>query len=255
MKTTSTVTAALAALLLASVSTSALAQPDDQHQRGARGQDGSEPGSEQRPMRGPRQDDMRQGAPAAPPAAAPAPPAAVAQAPPARNDRTDGRRDGNDGARRFGPGGQGANIDRGSRPDDRRLPAPAANGDRHDWNQVRGDHGDRFDNRDDNRDWDRRRGERPPTWQRGRYPPVYQSHQRFRMGGYRAPSGFYSRAWGFGEILPRALYGDNYRIGDFWTYDLPYPPPGYAWVRVGSDALLIDAYTGRIVQVVRYLFR
>ncbi|HZZ30869.1 MAG TPA: RcnB family protein [Phenylobacterium sp.] len=93
-----------------------------------------------------------------------------------------------------------------------------------------------------------------PRWQPGRYPPVYASHDRFHAGAYRAPYGYYSRAWGFGDFLPRAWFGESYWIGDFIDYGLPYPPPGYEWVRVGGDALMIDRYTGRIVQVVRGIF-
>jgi Ni/Co efflux regulator RcnB len=32
------------------------------------------------------------------------------------------------------------------------------------------------------------------------------------------------------------------------------PPIGYVWVRVGHDALLVDEFNGRVVQVVRYVF-
>ena len=91
-------------------------------------------------------------------------------------------------------------------------------------------------------------------WQPGHAPPVFWSHDRYHAGGYRAPYGFYVRSWGFGDILPRGWYAQDYWIGDFLDYGLPYPPPGYEWVRVGGDALMIDRYTGRIVQVVRGIF-
>jgi len=91
-------------------------------------------------------------------------------------------------------------------------------------------------------------------WQPGRYPPVFSAHHRFHVGRYHAPYGFFARSWGFGDILPRGWYGPDYFIDDFLDFDLPYPPPGYEWVRVGDDALMIDEYTGRIVQVVRGIF-
>jgi hypothetical protein len=106
----------------------------------------------------------------------------------------------------------------------------------------------------DRRDWDRRDDRGRPHWQQGRYPQVYRSQQRYRYGYYRPPIGFYSHSWGFGEYLPRGWYGSDYLLDSWWDYDLPYPPPGYDWVRVGSDALLIDSFTGRVVQVVRYIF-
>jgi hypothetical protein len=91
-------------------------------------------------------------------------------------------------------------------------------------------------------------------WRPGHYPPVFWSHERFRIGAYRAPYGFFVRSWAFGDILPRGWYGPDYFIDDFLDFGLPYPPPGYEWVRVGPDALMIDQYTGRIVQVVRGIF-
>jgi Ni/Co efflux regulator RcnB len=62
------------------------------------------------------------------------------------------------------------------------------------------------------------------------------------------------RSWQFGDFLPGGWFADPYWINDFNDYDLPYPPPGYEWVRVGPDALMVDRYTGRIVQVVRGIF-
>lgn len=126
--------------------------------------------------------------------------------------------------------------------------------------------GERWEGRGDNRQdgrWagrsDRRDGRdgawaRGERWQAGRFPSVLWSQHRFRLGAYRAPYGYYVRSWGFGEFLPRAWYGQDYWIDDFLDYDLPYPPPGYEWVRVGGDALMVDRFTGRIVQVVRGIF-
>jgi len=83
---------------------------------------------------------------------------------------------------------------------------------------------------------------------------VFWSERRYHLRPYRAPYGYYVRDWGFGDFLPRGWFGNDYWIGDFLDYDLPYPPPGYEWVRVGGDALLVDRYTGRIAQVVRGIF-
>ncbi|HLZ75704.1 RcnB family protein [Phenylobacterium sp.] len=94
----------------------------------------------------------------------------------------------------------------------------------------------------------------PQHWQPGRFPPVMSAQNRFRAGYYRPPYGYYSRAWGFGDFLPRPWFARDYWLDDFLDFDLPYPPPGYTWVRVGPDALMIDRFTGRIVQVVREIF-
>ena len=106
----------------------------------------------------------------------------------------------------------------------------------------------------DGRDWDRHDDRRDyRRWERGRYPSVYFSSYRYRHA-WRPPSGFYVRSWGYGDFYPRSWFGPSYWILDPWQYDLPLPPPGFDWVRSGSDALLIDQYTGRIVQVVRNIF-
>ena len=83
---------------------------------------------------------------------------------------------------------------------------------------------------------------------------MFWSHDRYRAGPYRAPYGYYVRSWGFGDFLPRPWFAESYWLGDFIDYGLPYPPPGFEWVRVGPDALMVDRYTGRVVQVVRGIF-
>jgi hypothetical protein len=153
----------------------------------------------------------------------------------------DGRRwdgDRNNGSNNFDRRGYG-DRDRGSNNGDRRDWDRRGGGDRNDWNRN---------------GWDRHDDRGRPHWQQGRYPPVYRSHQRYRYGYYSPPVGFYAHSWGFGEILPRAWYGSDYLLNDWWSYGLPYPPLGYDWVRVGDDALLIDSYTGRVVQVVQDIF-
>jgi Ni/Co efflux regulator RcnB len=72
---------------------------------------------------------------------------------------------------------------------------------------------------------------------------------RFHAGIYRAPPGFYYRRWGYGEFLPAVYWGRDYWITDYLAYGLFAPPDGYIWVRYGPDALLLDEYTGEIIQV------
>jgi Ni/Co efflux regulator RcnB len=141
-------------------------------------------------------------------------------------------------------------------------------GQRDRWDGDRRDHWD-GDRGGDHRDWNRPGDHRGPDWNRydrggppprnaprwapRRYPPVYSSPSRYHGGYWRPPEGFYVRAWRYGEILPRGWYGPDYALFDWWSFGLPEPPPGYEWVRVGADALLIDDY-GRIFQVVRAVF-
>jgi|SRR5579862_245771 len=72
---------------------------------------------------------------------------------------------------------------------------------------------------------------------------------RFHAGPYRAPRGYVYRRWAFGERLPGIYFAPAFWITDFLAFDLFAPPDGYVWVRYGPDALLIDRYTGEIIQV------
>ena len=72
---------------------------------------------------------------------------------------------------------------------------------------------------------------------------------RFHAGPYRAPLGWRYRRWVFGERLPSVYFGSAFWITDFLAFDLPPPPDGFVWVRYGPDALMIDRYSGEIIQV------
>jgi Ni/Co efflux regulator RcnB len=72
---------------------------------------------------------------------------------------------------------------------------------------------------------------------------------RFHAGPYRAPPGFRYRRWVFGERLPGIYFARDFWITDFIAFGLFAPPDGLVWVRYGPDALLIDEYTGAIIQV------
>lgn len=82
----------------------------------------------------------------------------------------------------------------------------------------------------------------------------FRSARRFRIAPYRPPVGFYAHRWTFGEFLPSLFWGRNYWLLDFADYGLPPPPYGAVWVRVGSDALLIDEYSGEVITVAYDVF-
>jgi len=156
------------------------------------------------------------------------------------------------------PGGQFAQRG-GDRPDFNR------GGDhRPDFNRGGNDHRggfDRSDNRrpDFNRGNDHRGGfdryDRRPGFRGGadwsRYHRSFNAPRRFhfRGGFYHRPPGFRYRRWSFGDFLPSIYWGSSYWINDFGYYDLMPPPPGTVWVRYGDDALLIDRFTGEVIQV------
>jgi len=120
---------------------------------------------------------------------------------------------------------------------------------------------DRNDNRrpDFNRGNDRRgndRFDRRPGGFRGgadwsRYHRSFNAPRRFhfRGGVYHRPPGFRYRRWNFGDFLPSLYWGSSYWINDFGYYDLMPPPVGTVWVRYGDDAVLIDRFTGEVIQV------
>jgi Ni/Co efflux regulator RcnB len=97
-----------------------------------------------------------------------------------------------------------------------------------------------------NRDW---RNDRRYDWRN------YRNHHRsiFHLGIYLDPFGYGYQPFGIGYQLMPAYYGQNYWF-DPGLYGLPYPPPGTQWVRYWNDALLVDVYTGQVVDVIRNFF-
>jgi len=89
---------------------------------------------------------------------------------------------------------------------------------------------------------------RPATVDRGAYQHNFQAARAYHIGPYRRPPGWVARRWGYGEILPRAFWGPNYLIADYWLFALETPPVGYEWVRYGNDALLVSLSNGEVLQ-------
>jgi Ni/Co efflux regulator RcnB len=82
----------------------------------------------------------------------------------------------------------------------------------------------------------------------------WNAGQRFRGPAYAFPRGFGYRVWSFGEFLPAPFFVADYTLYDYWDYGLPQPPPGFEWVRVGADALLVRPVDGYILDVAHNLF-
>jgi Ni/Co efflux regulator RcnB len=142
---------------------------------------------------------------------------------------------------------------------------------RGDWNNNRTDN-----NRGaDRRDWGSRsdfnrdgRTDYRPNYRRGvsyggprhdfsgfrDYHRNFYAPRRFNVPYYRRPAGWYTHRWSFGEFLPAAFWARDYWLVDFEAYDLPPPPYGAVWVRVGNDALLVDEDSGEIITVAYGIF-
>jgi Ni/Co efflux regulator RcnB len=98
-----------------------------------------------------------------------------------------------------------------------------------------------------NRDW---RNDQRYDWRR------YRDHHRsiFHIGIYYDPFGYGYQPLGIGYRMIPAYYGPQYWINDPWDYQLPPPPAGTVWVRYWNDALLIDRYTGEVVDSIQDFF-
>jgi len=115
---------------------------------------------------------------------------------------------------------------------------------------ARGENAGR-DNDHHDRDWknDWRKDKRY-DWSshRSRYSSLY------RLGRYSDPYGWGYRRWTAGYSLWPSYYGSNYWLNDPWMYRLPPAYGPYRWVRYYDDALLVNIYTGYVVDTIYNFF-
>lgn len=156
-----------------------------------------------------------------------------------------------------------------------RNPSWRADNERRDNDRWRGNEGWRGNNdgwrnndrRDDNRGNDRWRdnnGNRYQAWNRNdwrrdnRYDwQRYRDRNRnnYRIGRYYAPYNGYSyRRLSIGFSLGSMFYGNRYWINDPWQYRLPPVYGPYRWVRYYDDVMLVDIYSGEVVDVIYDFF-
>ena len=76
----------------------------------------------------------------------------------------------------------------------------------------------------------------------------------FRLGSYYDPYGYGYRRFSIGFSLWPSYYGSRYWLNDPWQYRLPAVYGPYRWVRYYDDALLVDIYSGEVVDVIRDFF-
>jgi hypothetical protein len=134
-------------------------------------------------------------------------------------------------------------------------------GRRDDWNR-----GDRYgsngrwsgnrdrwsDRRDHRRSWNHSwRNDSRYDWQRYRY----SNRNLFRSGGYYAPyRGYRYNRLSIGIVLDSLFYSNRYWLSDPWQYRLPAAPYGTQWVRYYDDVVLVDVYTGEVIDVIENFF-
>ena len=79
-------------------------------------------------------------------------------------------------------------------------------------------------------------------------------HNSFHLGFYYDPFGWGFQPYSIGWRLWPSYYSSNYWLNDPWAYRLPYAPAGTHWIRYYEDALLVDTYTGEVIDVIRDFF-
>jgi Ni/Co efflux regulator RcnB len=76
----------------------------------------------------------------------------------------------------------------------------------------------------------------------------------YRVHRYRDPYGWAYQLFSVGWRIWPGYYGSAYRINDPWMYRLPPAPPGTRWIRYYNDALLVDTWTGEVIDVIHNFF-
>lgn len=111
---------------------------------------------------------------------------------------------------------------------------------RGDWQEAREDRQElREDKREYREDWREYR---------------QRNQSVFRQGTWAAPRGYRYAPVRVGVNLNPAFYGNRYWINDPYRYRLPRASVGTRYVRYGNDVLLINARTGRVLQVYSRFF-
>lgn len=94
------------------------------------------------------------------------------------------------------------------------------------------------------------RSDRHYDWRRHRD----RNRSLFRIGNYWDPYGSRYRRFSIGFSLSPSYYRPDFWLDDPWMYRLPPAYGPYRWVRYYDDALLVNIYTGQVVDVVHNFF-
>jgi hypothetical protein len=113
---------------------------------------------------------------------------------------------------------------------------------------------DRYSDRRDHRrsSWNRSwRNDSRYDWQRYRY----SNRNLYRSGSYYAPYRNYRyNRLSIGIHLDSLFYSNRYWLNDPYQYRLPMAPYGTQWVRYYDDVVLVDVYTGEVLDVIENFF-
>lgn len=126
-------------------------------------------------------------------------------------------------------------------------------GDDRRWGYNNGWRGNAWGYNNNWRRWDR------DGWRRDNRYDWYGWRNRhrstFSLGFYSAPWRGYSYSrFAIGVTIGAPFYDERYWIADPWAYRLPDAWGPYRWVRYYDDALLVDIYTGEVVDAIYDIF-
>lgn len=118
----------------------------------------------------------------------------------------------------------------------------------------------------EHRDWhrkverqhDRRHAQWSTDWRRDTRYNWYDYRSRYsslyNLGRYYDPYGWGYRRFSIGFSLWPSYYGSSFWLDDPWRYRLPPAYGPYRWIRYYDDALLVNIYTGQVVDVIHNVF-
>ena len=122
-----------------------------------------------------------------------------------------------------------------------------------DWHDQNHDRNRYTSGSKDHRRWDRNNWRRDTRYNWSGYRN--QHRDLYRSGRYYSPYNNYSYSrLSIGFFLNQGFYGQNYWINDPYQYRLPEVYGPYRWVRYYDDVLLVDIYSGEVVDVIHDFF-
>ena len=90
-------------------------------------------------------------------------------------------------------------------------------------------------------------------WRKDRRYDWYKHRNKFwwlfQLGWYSDPFGWGYQPYGIGWRMWPSYYSSHYWLSDPWQYRLPYAPAGTRWIRYWDDAVLVDLWSGQVLDV------
>ena len=95
-------------------------------------------------------------------------------------------------------------------------------------------------------------------WRKDRRYDWYKHRNKywwlFQLGWYSDPFGWGYQPYGIGWRMWPSYYSSRYWLDDPWQYRLPYAPAGTRWIRYWDDAILVDLWSGQVIDVIYNFF-